>query len=331
MKFFIPFLLIFLLSLSYGKEMNDTKLRILAKRNGLKSNPKNYGELLKLVDNPENHMTPKKINLGRVLFFEPLLSKDESLTCASCHKMSEGGDDNLSTAVGFKGRKNPKHLNSPTVLDAATAKFLFWDGRAKNLEEQAGGPIQARFEMNMTPKELVERLSKNQVYKETFKDVFGVKITFENIKKAIAAYERTLLTRGRYDDFLDGDNMAISNEAKEGLALFIRKGCVKCHYGVALGARVMQRFPKNGDIFPFKNTGNFRGKDGRYIFRVPLLRNITQTAPYYHNGAVRSLRDVVQIESEYENKEKLDKKQIDYILKFLQTLDGKLVDYNIKG
>ncbi|NOX15401.1 MAG: c-type cytochrome, partial [Epsilonproteobacteria bacterium] len=124
---------------------------------------------------------------------------------------------------------------------------------------------------------------------------------------------------------------AISKEAKEGLRLFIQKSCVKCHYGIALGARDMQRFPKNGDTFPFKNTGNFKGKDGKFLFRVPLLRNITQTAPYYHNGAVKSLRDVIQIEGKYESGEKLDKKQVDYIFEFLKTLNGKLVDFNIEG
>ncbi|NOX15634.1 MAG: cytochrome-c peroxidase, partial [Epsilonproteobacteria bacterium] len=236
MKIFIFFLLSSF-SLLFARDISDDSLRALAQQNGLKSTPKSYEQLLKTVDNAKNHMTPKKINLGRTLFFEPLLSHDGSLTCASCHKIGEGGDDNLPTAIGFDGRKNPKHLNSPTVLDVATAKFLFWDGRAKSLEEQVGGPIQASFEMNSSPKELVKRISNETMYTETFQDVFGGKITFENIKKAIAVYERTLLTRGSYDDFLDGNDTAISKEAKEGLRLFIQKSCVKCHYGIALGAR----------------------------------------------------------------------------------------------
>ncbi len=320
-----------LFSVLSARELDSESLRVLARQSGLKSTPKNYDHLRRLVDNPENTMSAKKINLGRALFFEPLLSKDKTLTCASCHKMGEGGDDNLATAVGFRGRKNPKHLNSPTVLNAATAKFLFWDGRAKSLEEQAEGPIQASFEMNLEPKELVERLKAKQIYKDTFKEVFGEKITFENVKKALAVYERTLLTRGSYDDFLDGDDTAISAEAKEGLRLFIQKGCTECHRGVALGARVMRRFPRYSDVFPFENRGGFKGKNNQYLFRVPLLRNITKTAPYYHNGAVKNLKDVIQIESKYENKEKLNSKEIDYVLKFLQTLDGKLVDYGIKG
>ncbi|MCF6172468.1 MAG: c-type cytochrome [Campylobacteraceae bacterium] len=332
MKIFLSFILISLLFLSYAKEMSDAKLRLLSKKSGLESIPKTYKELLKRLDTAKNRLTAQKINLGRTLFFEPLLSKDETLTCASCHKMGEGGDDNLPTAIGYKNRVNPKHLNSPTVLNASLSKFLFWDGRAKSVEEQAGGPIQAHFEMNLTPKELIKRLSKNQMYQDAFKEVFEGKITFINIKKAIGAYERTLLTHGKYDDFLDGNDNAISKQAKLGLEIFIKNNCVKCHYGATLGGQSIEKFPKyKSSTFPFKNVGNFKGKDDKYLFRVPLLRNIIQTAPYYHNGAVKSLKNVIKIESKYESGEKLDKKQIDYILEFFKTLNGKLVDYGIEG
>ncbi len=331
MKIFLLSLLIPSLFLLYGGGISSSELRSLAKQNNLKSTPKSYSRLLKLFDSSKNRITVKKINLGRTLFFEPLLSKDESITCASCHKIGEGGDDNMPTAIGFKNRKNPKHLNSPTVLDVANAKFLFWDGRAKSLEEQAGGPIQAHFEMNLTPKELVERLSKIPMYKEGFKEVFDGNITFGDIKKAIGAYERTLLTRGKYDDFLDGNDTAISKNAKKGLKLFIRKGCAKCHYGVALGAQNIQRFPKYGKIFPFKNIGNFKGKDDKYLFRVPLLRNITKTAPYYHNGMVKNLKNVIKIESQYETNDTLNNEQINLVYDFLKTLNGNLVDYDLSN
>ncbi len=185
--------------------------------------------------------------------------------------------------------------------------------------------------MNLTPRELVERLTKNPMYQESFKEVFDGNITFNDVKKAIGAYERTLLTRGKYDDFLDGNDTAISKNAKEGLKLFICKGCVKCHYGVALGAEDMQRFPKYGKILPFKNIGNFKGKYDKYLFRVPLLRNITKTAPYYHSGMVKSLKEVIKIESKYETNNKLNKEQINLIYDFLKTLEGKLVDYGISG
>jgi len=330
MKFFISLAtLIFLL---YAKEIDDVELRSLAKNNALKSVPQNYKKLLKKLDTVKNKLTAKKINLGRTLFFEPLLSKDKTLTCASCHKMAEGGDDNLPTAIGYKNRANPKHLNSPTVLNAALSKFLFWDGRAKSVEEQAGGPIQAHFEMNLKPKELVERLSKNQIYKDYFREVFDENVTFENVKKAIGAYEKTLLTRGKFDDFLDGDNNAINKQAKKGLEIFIKDGCVKCHYGIALGGQSIEKFPKyQTSIFPFNNIGNFKGKDDQYLFRVPILRNITETSPYYHNGEIKNLSRVIKIESEHETNKKLNKKQIKFILEFFKTLDGKLVDYGIEG
>ncbi len=332
MKILISFLLISSSFFLFGEEINNAELRLLATKSGLESVPKNHKELLKKLDTAENKLTNQKINLGRTLFFEPLLSRDETLTCASCHKMNEGGDDNLPTAIGYRGRTNPKHLNSPTVLNAALSKFLFWDGRAKSVEEQASGPMQAHFEMNLTPKELVKRLSKSQMYQNSFKEVFDGNITFENVKKSIGAYEKTLLTRGKFDEFLDGNNKAMSEREKIGLEIFIKNGCVKCHYGIALGGQSIEKFPKyKSSAFPFKNIGNFKGKDGKYLFRVPILRNITKTSPYYHNGEVKKLSTVIQIESEYETDKKLNKKQINSILEFFKTLDGKLVDYGIDG
>jgi len=311
--------------------MPDGDLRILVEKNGLKSTPTTYQELQTIAKKANNTLTLQKINLGRLLFFEPLLSRDKTLTCASCHKLGEGGDDNLTTAIGFKKRANPKHLNSPTVLNAALSKFLFWDGRARSVEEQAGGPIQTHFEMDLTPKELVQRLKKSAMYQKAFKDAFGGDITFKNIEKAIGAFERTLLTRGKYDEFLDGDDNAINQKAKRGLVLFIKLGCVKCHYGTTLGGEVMQKFPKYGDHFPFKNIGDFKGKDGKDIIRVPLLKNITKTAPYYHNGRIKSLFEVIKIEAQFNTGKKLKKDQINDILEFLKTLDGEIIDFGLNS
>ena len=222
--FFILFSSLFLL---HAKEMSDGDLRILAKNNGLKSTPTTYQEIQTIAKKANNTLTPQKINLGRTLFFEPLLSRDETLTCASCHKLSEGGDDNLPTAIGYQKRANPKHLNSPTVLDASLSKFLFWDGRARSVEEQAGGPIQTHFEMDLAPKELVQRLKKSAMYQKAFEDAFGDEITFKNIKKAIGAFERTLLTRGKYDEFLDGNDNAINQKAKKRIGTVYQKRLCK--------------------------------------------------------------------------------------------------------
>jgi cytochrome c peroxidase len=345
----IIFLLPMLIPDSKVETLNDDTLRELALNDGLKSIPKSYKELLKVIDNPQNPLSQDKIALGKKLFFDNRLSKDQTINCGSCHLLNDGGDDNLPTAIGYGGRANPFHLNSPTVLNSALAKAEFWDGRAKDVEEQAGGPIQAPFEMNMIPKEVEKRLNSDLALVKEFKKVFGEKkITFENIKKAIGAYERTLLTRGAYDRFLDGNNSAISKKAKRGMTLFIKKGCMVCHSGMAVGGESIQRFPLRRYLddylglqlspnltikespFPFENIGGFLGRDGRLLFRVPILRNITKTAPYFHNGSVKDLKEVVRIMSKYQLGDEFDEEDIDAVVEFLKTLEGQIVEYESK-
>ncbi len=324
----------------------DNELREMALSLNLKPVPTDFAALLKVSGNPENHLTREKIALGKALFFDPRLSKDSNISCASCHKLEEGGDDNLATAIGHRGLKNPLHLNSPTVLNAALATAQFWDARARDVEEQAQGPIQAPFEMNMTPEELVSRLESAPSYQQKFNQVFpGEGITFDTITKAIGAYERTLLTRGPFDAFLEGDDTAISEQAKRGLALFIDKGCKGCHTGMPVGGMTVQKFPLRRNIsnllnlqlspefkiidttFPFENKGGFLGKDGGKLFRVPILRNVTRTAPYFHNGAVTEIEEAVRLMGKYQLGEDFSKEQIDEIVAFLKTLEGNIVDY----
>ncbi len=330
-------------------ELNDTMLRERAISTNMLPIPKTYESLLKVVDNPNNPMSKEKIALGKELFFDTLLSQDKTLNCASCHKLEAGGDDGISTAIGHQGQENPSHLNSPTVLNAALAKAQFWDGRAKDVEEQAGGPIQAPFEMHMTPKEVEQRLNDDSKYVTKFKALFPEeKITFENVRKAIGAYERTLLTRGAYDKFLEGDNDAISPQAKRGMTLFLTQGCKGCHAGMSVGGQSIQKFPLryyfsdyvgllySPDItlkespFPFANTGGFLGKDEQLRFRVPILRNITKTAPYFHNGSIDKLEEAVRIMSKYQIGNEFTPEQIDDVVAFLKTLEGELVEYEIK-
>jgi cytochrome c peroxidase len=329
--------------------LNDKQLRHAAAVHNLTPVPKSREGWLKAVDNPENPLSEAKIALGKKLFFDPVLSKDRTVSCASCHNLQEGGDDNLPTAIGIKGQPNPFHLNSPTVLNAALAKAQFWDGRAKDVEEQAGGPIQAPFEMHMTPKEVEERLNARSDYIAKFKKVFGEgSITFEKVRKAIGAYERTLLTRGAYDRFLEGDDNAISEQAKRGMTLFLVKGCKGCHAGMSVGGQSMQKFPLRQyfseyiglwfepDVrlrespFPFINEGGFMGKDGKQLFRVPVLRNVTRTAPYFHNGSVEKIEEVVRIMSKYQIGSEFTPEQIDDVVAFLKTLEGEPVSYDIK-
>ena len=326
---------------------DDQTLREMALSRDIKPIPTTDEGLLKAVDNPNNPMSHDKVALGKKLFFDPILSKDQTINCASCHILEEGGDDNLPTAIGYHGRANPKHLNSPTVLNAALAKSQFWDGRAKDVEEQAGGPVQAPFEMNMTPAEVVSRLNAVPEYVEGFQKIFAEKITFENVQKAIGAYERTLLTYGAFDKYLEGDNDAISPAAKRGLTLFIKKGCKGCHTGMSVGGQSIQKFPVRNyareyigllfepDInlkespFPFVNTGGFLGRNDNLRFRVPILRNISKTAPYFHNGSTKKLEEVVRIMSKYQIGREFTTEQIDDVVAFLKTLDGELVEYKI--
>ena len=341
-------IIVFILILPYilpkpkTPHLSDNELRALALKEKLNATPKSYKELLEVVNTSANPLTKEKIELGKRLFFDPILSKDKTISCASCHILEEGGDDNKEFAIGYHGRGNPFHLNSPTVLNAALFKYQFWDGRAKSVEEQAGGPIQAPFEMAMSKEGVVERLKANKEYVKSFKEVFGA-ITFENVKKAIGAYERTLITRGAYDEFIDGNNSAISASAKRGLTLFLTKGCKGCHSGVSFGGQTMQQFPlrfyledyiglllnpniklKNSP-YPFENKGGFLGANGMKKFKVPTLRNIAQTSPYFHNGTIKELEEAVRIMSKYQLGDEFNKTQIKDVVEFLKTLNGKII------
>ncbi|BAF69661.1 cytochrome-c peroxidase [Nitratiruptor sp. SB155-2] len=341
------------------QQISPQQLRQLAISAGFRSNPKNFDELLKLLDTPSNRLTKEKILLGKMLFFDPSLSKDRTISCASCHDLDRGGDDDRPTAIGYKNRKNPHHLNSPTVLNAALQKFQFWDGRAKSVEEQAKGPLQAPFEMAMTPKEVVERVRQNPSYRKMFQEVFGDDtITFDQITKAIGAYERTLLTRGRFDDFLDGNLSALTPKEQKGLKLFINIGCKACHMGRSVGGQIIQKFPVieyhspiypvfgfydnkyyfkelrfdtniSYDPYPFPDIGHYYGKNSARYFKVPILRNITKTAPYFHNGTVKNLKEAIRIMGKYQRGLELNKEQIDSIEAFLHTLEGNIIDYGI--
>ncbi|HFD13994.1 MAG TPA: c-type cytochrome [Epsilonproteobacteria bacterium] len=329
--------------------LDDDSLRTLALSHNMHAIPTEYQKLLTLVDTPKNPLSPEKIALGKALFFDTLLSKDKYISCASCHILEEGGDDNLPTAIGYHGLANPSHLNSPTVLNAALARFQFWDGRAKDVEEQAAGPMQAPFEMHMTPDEVVKRVSHDTYYAQKFQDVFGTKeIRFTQIQQSIGAYERTLLTRGKYDAFLEGNNSAMSPQAKRGMTRFIKAGCMGCHTGILLGGQSIQKFPLrrypaeyigmlfkpnvkiNESPYPFENTGGYLGRDDTFKFKVPTLRNITRTAPYFHNGTVDKIEEAVRIMSKYQLGDEFSQEEIADVVAFLKTLEGDLVLYDIK-
>jgi cytochrome c peroxidase len=345
----LVFLSILALPLLFERERSpqpsDSELRRAALEHNLLPVPKEREEMKMLYEKHWNVIDEKRVALGRKLFFDTRLSKEDSVSCASCHLLDEGGDDNRPTAIGYHGRANPFHLNSPTVLNASLAKREFWDARAKDVEEQARGPITAPFEMNMSPDELIAKLKKTE-YPEEFEEVFGKdSLDFDNLCTAIGAYERTLLTRSSFDDFLDGNDSALSPKAKKGLHLFIDRGCKGCHTGMGVGGLLVKRFPlrkylpdymgidlNDGislkkDEIPFDNVGGFKGRNGSYFFRVPILRNVALTSPYFHNGAIKELKEAIRIMSKYQLGDEFDDEEIAAVEAFLKSLSGKIVDY----
>lgn len=263
-----------------------------SKSMGLQAIPSDKAELAKLTD-PNSTISPEKVELGKKLYFEPRLSKSGIISCNTCHNLGLGGVDGVSAAVGHQWTPNPHHLNSPTVYNAVFFKAQFWDGRSPHLEDQAQGPMQAAPEMAAAPSLVVERINSIPAYIEEFKKAYGndVKVDFPTITSTIGIFERTLVTPSRYDDFLNGKDDALSDAEKAGLKTFMDKGCVSCHNSVALGG-TMQPFEVAGK-YKFANIGDFKG-DANGMVKTPTLRNITETAPYFHNGAIWSLVDAVK-------------------------------------
>ena len=293
-----------------------------AKKAGFASIPTDKTELMKLIDNPKNPVTDKKVELGKALFFEPRLSKSNLISCNTCHNLATGGVDGVSAAMGHKWTANPHHLNSPTVYNAVFMEKQFWDGRSPDLEDQAQGPMQAAPEMAISKEMAVKRIASMPAYAAQFEGAFGDNnITFKKIADAIGAFERTLVTPSKFDKFLAGDEKALSADEQEGLKTFIDKGCAACHTGVGIGGG-MQKFPL---VKPYKyaDVGDFKGdKDG--MVKTPTLRNIVQTAPYFHNGAVWSLEEAVKIMGETQLGMELNDKETKSIVIFLKALDGEM-------
>lgn len=238
-------------------------------------------------------MTKEQIELGKKLFFDPRLSSSNLISCNTCHNLGLGGADIIPTAVGNKWQKNPSALNSPTVYNSLFNDIQFWDGRSHNLGDQAQGPIQNPVEMAATQDLVLQKILSMPEYVSEFKKAYGnnVKITFKLIADTIAMFEATLITPSRYDDFLRGNIKALSKQEQEGLELFIDKGCNACHNGINLGGS-MQPF---GVVKPYKfaNVGGFKG-DSNGMVKVPTLRNIAETMPYFHNGQFWDVKDAIK-------------------------------------
>jgi cytochrome c peroxidase len=304
-------------------------LREMAKKAGLIAIPQDKAELMKLVDNPKNPVTEKKVELGKKLYFDPRLSKSGLISCNTCHNLATGGVDGVGPATGDKWNANPHHLNSPTVYNAVFAQKQFWDGRSPDLEDQAQGPIQATPEMAATPEHVAAVLNSIPEYKKEFEEAFGkagMKPTLKDAADAIGAYERTLVTPSRYDDYLNGDDKALSAAEKEGMKIFIEKGCASCHNGIALGGS-MQPFPVAGK-YKYANVGDFKG-DKNGMVKTPTLRNILETRPYFHNGAVWGIKEAIQIMGETQLGSEISDDEAAKIATFFDALTGRKpkVDY----
>jgi cytochrome c peroxidase len=308
--------LIAISSLSFASTVDE------AKKAGFVPIPTDKSALMKLIDNPKNPINDAKVELGKKLYFEPRLSKSNLISCNTCHNLATGGMDGVSAAIGHKWTANPHHLNSPTVYNAVFMDRQFWDGRDPDLEAQAQGPMQAPPEMAISKEMAVKRINSMAGYKDEFKKAFGDNnITFKRIADAIGAFERTLVTPSRFDKFLNGDEQALSKEEQDGLKVFIDKGCASCHNGVGIGGS-MQKFPV-AKAYKYANVGDFKGnKDG--MVKTPTLRNIMQTAPYYHNGAVWDINEAVKIMGETQLGTTLTDKEVNSIVTFLKSLDGDM-------
>jgi cytochrome c peroxidase len=305
---------------------SDANLRDKARSAGLEAVP--YG--VQAVQ--DNAVTREKIDLGRMLFFDPRLSASGLISCNTCHNLGTGGDDNLPTSVGHGWQKGPR--NAPTVLNAVFNKAQFWDGRAEDLKAQAKGPVQAGVEMANKPEQVVITLKSMPEYIERFSKTFPGEadpVTFDNMAKAIEAFEVTLVTPASpFDQWLEGNDAALTADQKLGLDLFVSKGCTACHTGVNVGGQEYYPFglvkKPGADILPPEDKGRFaitKTASDQYVFRAAPLRNIALTAPYFHSGQVWDLQQAVSIMGIAQLGTQLTDEEAGLIAEFLTGLTGE--------
>ena len=273
----------------------------------------------------------RKVELGRALFHDPLLSKDDTVSCASCHDLASGGDDGLKVSIGIEGK--PGVINSPTVFNAGFNFKQFWDGRAKTLKAQIDGPVQSPLEMASLWPEVVAKLYQDRDYPALFGAIYTDGINRKNIKNAIAEFEKSLITpNSRFDQWLRGDDGALSPREKQGYALFKDYGCASCHQGANVGGNMFQvfgilndYFKRRGDITDadlglYNITGN---EEDRHSFKVPSLRMAAFTAPYLHDGSAQTLRDAVDAMFEFQLGREAPNDDKNAIVAFIKTLAGE--------
>ncbi len=276
---------------------------------------------------PAKVTNPALVELGKQLFFDPRLSKSGFISCNSCHNLSMGGSDNLKSSIGHGWQKGP--INAPTVLNSRFNLAQFWDGRAADLKAQAGGPIANPGEMAYSHELAVSTLRTVPGYRGAFRKAFGNdEVNIERITQAIASFEETLVTPdSRFDKWLKGDRKALSVDELAGYKLFKESGCVACHNGPAVGGNSYQ---KMGVVETYKTSNPAEGRVGvtgqdadRFNFKVPTLRNVELTYPYFHDGAADTLGEAVDTMGRIQLGRKFSPEENARIVAFLKTLTGR--------
>jgi len=268
------------------------------------------------------------INLGRKLYYEPRLSKSNLISCNSCHNLSNYGVDNEKTSPGHLNQRGGR--NSPTVYHAAPQIAQFWDGRAETVEEQALGPILNPIEMGMISEaKVLEVLNSMPEYVTAFKRAFPQEsdpVTYENIGTAIGTFERGLVTPAPFDRYFAGDESALNEQQKRGLKLFA-SDCASCHFGNNFGGEMFGKLGLEKEWQNKEDLGRYevtKKEEDRLKFKVPILRNVAETAPYFHDGSVATLEEAVKLMAEYQTKTKLSESEVQDIIAFLNSLTGEL-------
>jgi cytochrome c peroxidase len=292
----------------------------------------------------DNPTTPEKVELGRMLYMDPRFSSTGTVSCNSCHNVMLGGEDNRPVSMGVHGKTGGR--SAPTVWNAAFNSSQFWDGRAASLEEQAKGPVVNPIEMGMSElEEAMDRVRDIPGYRPYFERAFGGDdpMTVDNAARAVAAYERTLITPGSpYDRYVKGDSQAMTGQQVRGMKSFASVGCISCHSGPAFSGPAMEpgsgffmKFPTFADS-EYVSTYKLADDEGRsavtgeaadkHLWKVPTLRNVALTAPYFHNGSVKTLDEAVRVMARVQLNQDLDDRQVADIVAFLTALTGKFPD-----
>ncbi len=279
------------------------------------------------IPNDTHKLDPKKVSLGKKLFFEKKFSADNTISCASCHDIYNGGANKNKIAIGINGFKGT--FNVPTILNSKYNFAQSWDGREKSLEKQMINPIHNPLEMGSSFPEIIKKLSKNSNYIKEFKSIYNSPITKENIINSIVEFEKALITpNSKFDKYLKGQKEILTKKEKIGYKLFQEYGCISCHNGRNIGGNLFQKVGIISDYFPNENKhfGRYnltKEEEDKFYFKVPTLRNIELTSPYLHDGSVKSLKEVIEVMLKYQIGAIYTKQDIEYIEEFLKTLTGE--------